>query len=85
MEKGVSDGLEGGKRCQVPFLRARCYKKNRMGRAPQADEAGGIHQAINRSNAMNDIFFKQPAFEALERLMAEGLEMFPVDLIAYLA
>ncbi len=54
-----------------------------MGRAPRADEAGGIYHALNRGNAKNDIFFKEPDFEAFERLIAEGLEMFPVDLIAY--
>ncbi len=54
-----------------------------MGRAPRADEAGGIYHAVNRGNAKNDIFFKKPDFEAFERLIAEGLEMFPVDLIAY--
>ncbi len=54
-----------------------------MGRAPRADEAGGIYHTFNRGNAKNNIFFKEPDFEAFERLIAEGLEMVPVDLIAY--
>ena len=54
-----------------------------MGRPPRADEAGGIYHALNRGNARHDIFLKEPDFEAFERLIVEGLEQFPVDLIAY--
>ncbi|MFC1759026.1 transposase [Planctomycetota bacterium] len=54
-----------------------------MGRAPRADEAGGIYHALNRGNALHDIFFNESDFEAFERLVAEGLEKFPVNLIAY--
>ena len=54
-----------------------------MGRPPRADEAGGIYHALNRGNARHDIFFKDADFEAFERLITEGLEKFPVDLIAY--
>ncbi len=54
-----------------------------MGRPPRADEAGGIYHALNRGNARHDIFFKGADFQAFERLTAEGLDKFPVDLIAY--
>ena len=54
-----------------------------MGRTPRADEAGGIYHALNRGNAKHDIFFKDADFEAFERLVAEGLQAYPVDLIAY--
>jgi len=57
-----------------------------IGRAPRADEARGIYHAyhaLNRGNARHDIFFKDADFEAFERLIAEGLEKFPVDMIAY--
>jgi len=54
-----------------------------MGRAPRADEAGGIYHALNRGNARHDIFFKDADFEAFERIVAEGLQKFPVALIAY--
>jgi putative transposase len=54
-----------------------------MGRPPRADEAGGIYHALNRGNARHDIFFKDADFEAFERLITEGLQKFPVDLIAY--
>jgi putative transposase len=54
-----------------------------MPRAPRADEAGEIYHALNRGNARNRIFFKDEDYEAFERLIAEGLEKFEVDLIAY--
>jgi len=54
-----------------------------MGRPPRADEAGGIYHALNRGNARHDLFFKDADFEAFEQLIAEGLQMFLVDLIAY--
>ena len=54
-----------------------------MGRAPRADEAGGIYHALNRGNAKHPIFFKDADYEAFERIIAEGLGKFPVELIAY--
>ena len=54
-----------------------------MPRSRRADEAGGIYHALNRGNARNDIFFKDGDYEAFERVVAEGLERYPVDLIAY--
>jgi len=54
-----------------------------MGRPPRADEAGGIYHALNRGNARQDLFFKEADFEAFEQLIAEGLQKFPVDLLAY--
>ena len=54
-----------------------------MGRAPRADEAGGIYHALNRGNARHDIFFKDADFEAFERIVAEALERCQVDLICY--
>ena len=33
----------------------------------------GIYHTLNRGNAKSDIFFKEPDFEAFERLIAEGL------------
>ena len=54
-----------------------------MPRQPRADEAGKIYHALNRGNARNPIFFKDADYEAFERIIADGLEKFPVDLIAY--
>ena len=54
-----------------------------MGRALRADEAGGIYHALNRGNAKNSLFFKDADYEAFEQLIAEALEKFSVDLLAY--
>ena len=54
-----------------------------MGRSPRADEAGGIYHALNRGNAKNPIFFKDADYEAFERIVAEALEKYPVELLAY--
>ena len=54
-----------------------------MGRAPRADIAGGIYHALNRSDARHDIFCKPHDFEAFERIVAEALSKFSVDLITY--
>ena len=54
-----------------------------MGRAPRADEAGGIDHALNRGNAWQPIFFKDSDDAAFERIIAEGLSQFPIHLIAY--
>ena len=56
-----------------------------MPRSPRADEAGAIYHALNRSNARQKIFFKEADYEAFERLIAEGLDKFEVDLISYQA
>ncbi len=54
-----------------------------MPRTPRADEAGAIYHALNRGNARQNIFFKDADYQAFERLIAEALVKFPVDLIAY--
>ena len=54
-----------------------------MPRPLRADFAGHIYHALNRGNARNKIFFKDGDFEAFERVIWEGLEKYPVDLIAY--
>ncbi len=48
----------------------------------RADVAGGIYHAWNRSNASHYIFFNDGVDDAFERIVAEGLVRFPVDLIA---
>ena len=54
-----------------------------MPRALRSDFAGEIYHALNRGNARNKIFFKDGDFEAFERVIEEGLQKYPVDLIAY--
>ena len=54
-----------------------------MPRPHRADFSGEIYHALNRGNARNPIFFKSGDYEAFERVVCEGLEKYPVDLIAY--
>ena len=54
-----------------------------MPRPLRADFAGNIYHALNRGNARNEIFFIEADFEAFERVISEGLEKYPVDLLAY--
>ncbi len=54
-----------------------------MPRAQRVDEAGGIYHALNRGNARAKIFRKDADFEAFERILAEGLLRYDVQLFAY--
>lgn len=54
-----------------------------MPRAPRADEAGAIYHALNRGNQCQNIFHKQEDYEAFERVLFDGLQRYPVDLLAY--
>jgi putative transposase len=54
-----------------------------MPRPLRADEAGGIYHALNRGNAGHEIFHKVEDYEAFEKVLAEGLERYSVDLFAY--
>jgi putative transposase len=54
-----------------------------MPRPKRADEAGCIYHALNRGNARATIFHKDEDYEAFERILAEGLERYAVELLAY--
>ena len=54
-----------------------------MPRPHRADEAGGLHHALNRGNARARIFHKDADYEAFERVLAEGLERYDVQLFCY--
>lgn len=54
-----------------------------MGRPRRADEAGGIYHALNRGNARATIFHKPEDYDAFERILAEGLERYPCQILAY--
>ena len=54
-----------------------------MPRSLRSDTAGTIYHALNRGNARRKIFFKDEDYEAFERVVDEGLEKYPVDLISY--
>lgn len=54
-----------------------------MPRQKRADEAGVIYHAINRGNARQKIFLKQEDYDAFIRVLAEGLEKYPVELFSF--
>ena len=54
-----------------------------MPRPPRADVAGAIYHVLNRGNGRQTLFHKDADYEAFERVLQEGLEKHPVDLLAY--
>ncbi|WP_417737878.1 transposase [Rosistilla oblonga] len=42
-----------------------------------------MYPTLNRGNARADLFHKEADDEAVERILAEGLERYPVQLLAY--
>ena len=54
-----------------------------MPRPPRADVSGEIYHALNRGNGRMTVFRKDADYEAFERVLDEGLQKYPVDLIAY--
>ncbi|WP_231753269.1 transposase [Rosistilla carotiformis] len=49
----------------------------------RADEANAIYHALNRGIARADLFHKEADDEAFERMLAEGLVRYSVQLLAY--
>lgn len=54
-----------------------------MPRPRRADEAGGLYHALNRGNSRARIFRKDADYEAFERIVAEGLARYDVQLFCY--
>ena len=54
-----------------------------MPRQPRDDQAGQIYHALNRGNQRQTLFHKDGDFVAFERVLAEGLAKYPVELFAY--
>ncbi len=54
-----------------------------MPRPKRADEANCIYHALNRGNAKSSIFKNDADFNAFERILAEGLERYPCQILAY--
>ncbi|MBI1324326.1 hypothetical protein GC170_14240 [bacterium] len=54
-----------------------------MPRPPRADVACGIYHVLNRGNGRMTIFRKDEDYEAFEKVLYEGLQKYPVDLISY--
>ncbi len=46
-------------------------------------EAGLVYHVLNRGNGRLHLFRKDDDFEAFERVLAEGLDRYPVDLLTY--
>lgn len=52
-------------------------------RTPRADQVGRLFQALNRRNSRARILRKQADYEAFERILAEGLERYEVQLVCF--
>lgn len=54
-----------------------------MPRTARAIEAGLIYHALNRGNGRMQLFHKPEDYAAFERVLAEGLQRYPVELLTY--
>ena len=54
-----------------------------MPRTARAVEAGLVYHVLNRGNGRMRIFRKPADYEAFERVLAEGLQRYPVNLFTY--
>ncbi|MEM9367197.1 MAG: transposase [Planctomycetota bacterium] len=54
-----------------------------MPRPPRADQAGDLYHALNRGNARAELFAKPEDYDAFERILAEGLERYPCQLLSF--
>jgi len=54
-----------------------------MPRTARAVEAGTVFHVLNRGNGRQRLFRKDADFAAFERVLAEGLKRYPVDLLTY--
>ena len=54
-----------------------------MARTARSIEAGLVYHVLNRGNGRMGLFHKDEDFEAFERVLAEGLQRYAVDLLTY--
>ena len=54
-----------------------------MPRTPRAVRAGGVYHVLNRGNGRAELFHKPADFDAFLRVLAQGLDRYPVDLFAW--
>ena len=54
-----------------------------MPRTSRAVEGGLIYHVLNRGNGRMRLFHKPADYEAFERVLAEGLDRYPVELFTY--
>ena len=52
-----------------------------MPRTARAIEAGLVYHVLNRGNGRMRLFHTEEDFAAFERVLGEGLERYPVDLL----
>jgi putative transposase len=54
-----------------------------MARSPRIDEPGLAYHVLNRGNGRMRLFHKDDDFAAFERVLGQGLDRYPVDLLTY--
>lgn len=54
-----------------------------MPRTRRAVRAGGFYHALNRGNGRQALFHKPADYAAFARVLAEGLNRYPVGLLAW--
>jgi putative transposase len=54
-----------------------------MPRQSRADEAGAIYHVLNRGNCRQKLFFKDDDYDAFLRVLAEGLEKYPLEVFCF--
>ncbi len=54
-----------------------------MPRTARAIEAGLIYHVLNRGNGRMRLFHKAEDYQAFERVLAEGIERYPIELLTY--
>ena len=54
-----------------------------MPRTARSTEAGTVYHVLNRGNGQMRIFHKEGDYLAFQRVLAEGLERYPVELFTY--
>ncbi len=54
-----------------------------MPRTARSIEAGTVYHVLNRGNGRMRLFHKDGDYEAFERVLTEGFDRYPVDLLTY--
>src|ERR1022692_4979247 len=60
-----------------------CVRMAGMPRTKRINEAGVIYHVINRGNGKQRIFRKDGDFQAFQKVLADGLKRYAVELLAY--
>jgi putative transposase len=54
-----------------------------MPRTARSTEAGMVYHVLNRGNGRMRIFHKDGDYRAFQRVLAEGIERYPVDVFTF--